>query len=657
MEEEDLEIVEIFEKRQQVPMSHGRRNRLAQRSLAIDRIKKCRKVGYELHKLDPDRRPRTPYIADPCFEQNFSDWKKAITLRNHSDTTLISKQDLEYMISEIKKDEPYAEYHKHAKLDLRSVKTPEPRDMTGREWKHLFDRWIRDLRDRLRKPDFELAIMRNSMSHKKGWENPDRPKTPERADFETYDEYLKKVDEFTSTIKQLHNQAVCKSKLELPKPVPKDVNLEKPRENRNGSYTNKDLKERSKLLKTARQSREFKYFEARTNMFKNQELPSPCLQIDQEVWVVMLEKALSKMRQNMKCATNEEWWKKRIRETLSAIKNGEAYQSVASFSLSRPKTPDIEQIDDFMQGKELTKVWKKAILSEKKKLMMPLGQRITEDIKEIKHSDMYLAYAKASHEGKAPRVKTPDTFAILTLADWQSSCLQWKNELEGVTKNIMTPLISQREIDVRQLKKSDLYLDFNRARQDGKIKRDVKSPDPKSPHYNSMHQWEKAYQSWRNELREALEDSNLFYFAQMQSGSSQKPKVNEMSKPVSFHPIIKEEVNDNDLKIDLEKIATLDPDTELMSYVRNLSINYANAIDQKHSKTRGFVGSLVGDESLSFSPCGAYNKDNSCPFQSTLHPDKLCNYKQSIHSCILCYFVLKMINMHRLPKCPLLAYL
>merc|ERR1711983_117798 len=135
----------------------------------------------------------------------------------------------------------------------------------------------------------------------------------------------------------------------------------------------------------------------------------------------------------MKCATNEEWWKKQIREQLSAIKNGEAYQSVASFSLSRPKTPDIEQIDDFMQGKELTKVWKKAILSEKKKLMMPLGQRITEDIKEIKHSDMYLAYAKASHEGKAPRVKTPDTFAILTLADWQSACLQWKSELEDVT--------------------------------------------------------------------------------------------------------------------------------------------------------------------------------------------------------------------------------
>lgn len=463
----------------------------------------------------------------------------------------------------------------------------------------------------------------------------------------------------------MHNQAICKSKLPmLPKPVPKDVNLDKPRDKScdHGYYSQsfKNLKERSRLLKTARQSREYKYFEARTNMFKNQELPSPCLKIDQEVWVVMLEKSLSKMRQNMKFATNETQWMKQLRCQVADIKNGEAYQSVASFSLSRPKTPDFDKINDYLQAKEEIKDWKKTILSEKKKLMMPLSQRITMDIKEMKHSDLYLAYAKAKHEGKAPRVKTPDTFAILTLADWQSSCLQWKNELEGVAKNIATPLISQREIDVRQLKKSDLYLDYIKARQDGKIRREVKSPDPKSTDYGSIHKWEKAYKLWRNELREALEDSDLFYFAQMQSGSSQRSKEIvgcETSKPMLFKPIIKEEVDEDDgkLKIDLDKITTMDPDTEMMSYVSNLSINYATAIDQKHAKTRGFVGSLVGG-CVRFIPCGAYNKDNSCPSKSTLHSDKSC--EKRIHSCVLCYFVLSgMINMHRLPKCPLLAYL
>ena len=60
--------------------------------------------------------------------------------------------------------------YKHAPISdpiLRTVKTPEPRDMTGKEWKQLFSQWIFDLKQRLRKPDFELAIMRNTMSHKK----------------------------------------------------------------------------------------------------------------------------------------------------------------------------------------------------------------------------------------------------------------------------------------------------------------------------------------------------------------------------------------------------------------------------------------------------------------------------------------------------------
>ena len=65
----------------------------------------------------------------------------------------------------------------------------------------------------------------------------------------------------------------------------------------------------------------------------------------------------------------------------------------------------------------------------------------------------------------------------------------------------------------------------------------------------------------------------------MQSGSSQRSKEIvgcETSKPMLFKPIIKEEVDEDDgkLKIDLDKIATMDPDTEMMSYVSNLSINY-----------------------------------------------------------------------------------
>ena len=89
-DEDDLEIVEILggKRREKVPMSQSRRSRLAQRSLAIDRIKKCRKVGYELHKKHVGR-PYTPYIDDPNFDDNFYAWKKAVERRNHSEITSI----------------------------------------------------------------------------------------------------------------------------------------------------------------------------------------------------------------------------------------------------------------------------------------------------------------------------------------------------------------------------------------------------------------------------------------------------------------------------------------------------------------------------------------------------------------------------------------
>ena len=462
---------------------------------------------------------------------------------------------------------------------------------------------------------------------------------------------MEKVEQFTSTIKQLHHEAVIKSKLlstvpKLPQPVPKDANVAPSsshatdeRESEAFSQSYKNLKERNRLLKKAKQTPEYKYFEERTNMFKKQEIPCTSLKIDQEVWVVMLEKALSKMRQNMKFATDEAQWKQFVRHQIADIKKGEAYQSVASFSLTRPKTPDIDLLQDLLLAKEQIKEWKKAVFSEKKKLMMPLSQRITMDLKEVKQSDVYLDYTKLRYDRKVSRVKTPDTFAVLTLSDWETAHISWKKELDQSVRN---PLKSTRDLDVQDLKKSELYLEYSKAQKNGQIRRPVKSPDPRE-YSSSSHRWEKAYRLWKQELREALEDSRCLSY--LEHG-------HEEAKPIMIkEDVVKEEV---DLKIDLKKVACMEAETEMMSYVKSLSINYANAIDQKHSKTRGVLSSLVGD-SVPFIPCGAYNKDNSCPDQSTLHSDK--NGEKRIHSCVLCYFVLSMINMHRLSKCPLLTYL
>ena len=112
MDENDLEIIEIFERKAKAPLSHQRRKRLAQRALAIDRIKKCRSVGYRIHNQDAPGRPRTPYIEDPSFERKFSDWKYAITKKHYSENTVITKEELENIIAEIKKDDPYAVYER-----------------------------------------------------------------------------------------------------------------------------------------------------------------------------------------------------------------------------------------------------------------------------------------------------------------------------------------------------------------------------------------------------------------------------------------------------------------------------------------------------------------------------------------------------------------
>ena len=123
---------------------------------------------------------------------------------------------------------PYSDYDRHAPIGdamLRSVKTPEPQDISGMEWKQLFSQWMIDLRDRMKRPDFEYTIMVNTKSHKKGWESSQRPVTPIRNNFATYNDYENALQAFVSDIKRLHNEAIEASKVQaiapkLPNPVP-----------------------------------------------------------------------------------------------------------------------------------------------------------------------------------------------------------------------------------------------------------------------------------------------------------------------------------------------------------------------------------------------------------------------------------------------------
>ena len=103
--------------------------------------------------------------------------------------------------------------------------------------------------------------------------------------------------------------------------------------------------------------------------------------------------------------------------------------------------------------------------------------------------------------------------------------------------------------------------------------------------------------------------------------------------------------------LDLHHIQTLQPE-DLLKYVQQQSIYYAQAVDRSEEDSRSFVGSLVGG-CIRFVPCGSFNKDNSCP-EEFIHS---LDNQSRIHSCALCYFALcGMITSHRVTNCPLLKY-
>ena len=417
------------------------------------------------------------------------------------------------------------------------------------------------------------------------------------------------------------------------------------------AYSYKVLKERNSLLRKARQSQEYRFFEDRVQMFKNQELPCKELKIDQEVWKVMLEKALARMRENMKFATNEDKWMKQLREQIVQIKSGENYQSLV-MSLSRPKTPDIDKSVDYLKARDKIKDWKKALQSEKKKLLMPLSQRIKIDRSDMKHSDLYLDYAQARHEGIASRVKTPDTSSVVTLSDWEEVFNGWKTDLEASLEQSQTEPNRRRAADVSKMKESDLYLDYSKALMDGYIPFKCRIPSPDPAISCDWKTWDRNFDKWRHQLQLALASIDEKHLPKIKNRTRKRRSSSRDEPQLPMVKVIKKEVVEEvqELCIDFDKVSNLDADTELLNYVQKLSVNYASAIDEKHAKSRGFIGLLVGK--AKFRPCGYYNKDNSCRL-NTLHSDK--NNEKRIHSCALCYFVFcGMINMHFLKKCPLL---
>jgi len=106
--------------------------------------------------------------------------------------------------------------------------------------------------------------------------------------------------------------------------------------------------------------------------------------------------------------------------------------------------------------------------------------------------------------------------------------------------------------------------------------------------------------------------------------------------------------------IDFDKVSSLDPDTELLSYIKVVAHGYKDAISSSAPNGIQLVNDLIEDRTK-YLPCGQFNKDNSCDLPFVHLNEKNENM---IHSCALCYFVLSgLINVHLLRKCPLLSFI
>ena len=221
-----------------------------------------------------------------------------------------------------------------------------------------------------------------------------------------------------------------------------------------------------------------------------------------------------------------------------------------------------------------------------------------------------------------------------------------------------------------EFKASDLFAEYTAALHSGKVSNKVKQPWFRK-HWKSDDDLDEQIKLWKNKIEKALTMPTMPVLpapvgpAQKQDDDEPPVKVVKLESNLP-HPVehsswdklcepVDMEIDNVKLEadtsqvIDLHYIQTLHPEKALLGYVQEQSKFYANTVDDD---SRAFIGSLVG-ACTQFVPCGRFNKDNSCP-KDFIHNDQ--NHEKRIHACLLCYFVFSgMINIHRLPQCPLLG--
>lgn len=141
-------------------------------------------------------------------------------------------------------------------------------------------------------------------------------------------------------------------------------------------------------------------------------------------------------------------------------------------------------------------------------------------------------------------------------------------------------------------------------------------PIPKLQNMDTFEDASSELKNWRKIVNQKSIDYRQMISKKDTSNKRQKsPQMPFSNKSPKLQPK-KEEyfLINTKIGIDFEKIATMDPNTDMMDYIENQAALYKQAIESAAPNGLKLVNKFT-ENRTGFIPCGKFNQDNSCESQ------------------------------------------
>ena len=138
-------------------------------------------------------------------------------------------------------------------------------------------------------------------------------------------------------------------------------------------------------------------------------------------------------------------------------------------------------------------------------------------------------------------------------------------------------------------------------------------PIPKLQKMDTFEEASSQLENWRNIVNQgSIHHWHMFSKKDTPNKRPKSPQLQFSNKSPKLEPKKEEHwLINTKIGIDFEKIASLDPNTDMMVYIENQAVLYKHAIETTAPKlVNKFTENRTG-----YIPCGKFNQDNSCELQ------------------------------------------